>query len=168
MKEAVVVAMGRSAIGKAPRGTLRYTRPEDLATQTLRGILKKAPGCKAIAKFVGFAVVGVPPEIMGIGPLYAIPKAPERFGFGPDDIDLYELNEAFASQTVACAKGLDLDPEKVNVNGGAIATGHPLGCTGAALTVKLLHELRRREKKRGIVSMCIGSGMGAAGIFELL
>jgi acetyl-CoA acyltransferase len=128
----------------------------------------KELGCEPIAKFIGFSVVGVAPELMGIGPLYAIPKVMKRFGFTQDDVDLYELNEAFASQAVACVKGLGLDPEKVNVNGGAIAMGHPLGCTGAALTVKLLHELRRRGKKRGIVSMCIGSGMGAAGIYELL
>ena len=105
---------------------------------------------------------------MGIGPIKAIPKALKVAGMTLDDIDLIELNEAFASQSLACIKTLGLDPERVNVNGGAIALGHPLGCTGAFLTVKLVRELRRRGLKRGIVSMCIGGGMGAAGIFELI
>jgi acetyl-CoA acyltransferase len=128
-------------------------------------------GYKPIAKLIGFNVVGVPPETMGIGPMYAIPKVLKRTGLALDNIDLIELNEAFASQAVACIKALKLDMKKVNVNGGAIALGHPLGCTGAALTVKLLYEMRRRELrkgKKGIVSMCIGGGMGAAGIYEML
>jgi acetyl-CoA acyltransferase len=105
---------------------------------------------------------------MGIGPLYAIPKVLKRCGYALDDIDLFELNEAFAAQSLACIRELGLDTGKVNVNGGAIAMGHPLGCTGAALTVKLLNELRRTGKKRGVVSMCIGGGMGAAAVFELI
>jgi acetyl-CoA acyltransferase len=122
---------------------------------------------RPIASLTGFSVAGVEPGIMGIGPVYAIPKVLKRTGLSLKDIDLFELNEAFASQAVACVNELGLSLDRVNVNGGAIALGHPLGCTGALLTVKLLHELRRRSKKRGIVSMCIGTGMGAAGVFEL-
>jgi acetyl-CoA acyltransferase len=127
-----------------------------------------ALGCRPIARLAGYSVVGVAPEIMGIGPLYAIPKVLKRCGYVLNDIDLFELNEAFAAQSLACIRGLGLDAGKVNVNGGAIAMGHPLGCTGAALTVKLLNELRRTGKKRGVVSMCIGGGMGAAAVFELI
>lgn len=121
-----------------------------------------------IAKLVSFAVAGVPPRIMGIGPIYAIPKALKQAGLKQEDIDLFELNEAFASQSLAVIRELGLDEEKVNVNGGAIALGHPLGCTGAKLTVQVLHELKRRGKKYGMVTMCVGTGQGAAGIFELL
>nr|WP_288808100.1 acetyl-CoA C-acyltransferase [uncultured Sphingobacterium sp.] len=128
----------------------------------------KELGIKPIAKLVSFAVAGVPPRIMGIGPIYAIPKALERAGLKKEDIDLFELNEAFASQSLAVIRELGLDEEKVNVNGGAIALGHPLGCTGAKLTVQVLHELKRRGKKYGMVTMCVGTGQGAAGIFELL
>ncbi|GAA4183743.1 MULTISPECIES: acetyl-CoA C-acyltransferase [Sphingobacterium] len=128
----------------------------------------KELGVKPIAKLVSFAVAGVPPRIMGIGPIYAIPKALERAGLKKEDIDLFELNEAFASQSLAVIRELGLDEEKVNVNGGAIALGHPLGCTGAKLTVQVLHELKRRGKKYGMVTMCVGTGQGAAGIFELL
>ncbi|MFD1165097.1 acetyl-CoA C-acyltransferase [Sphingobacterium daejeonense] len=123
---------------------------------------------KPIAKLVSYAVAGVPPRIMGIGPVVAIPKALEQAGLKKEDIDLFELNEAFASQSLAVIRELELDEEKVNVNGGAIALGHPLGCTGAKLTVQVLHELRRRGKKYGMVTMCVGTGQGAAGIFELL
>lgn len=128
----------------------------------------KELGCTPLAKLIGYTVAGVPPEVMGIGPMYAIPKALKRCGLTLADIDLFELNEAFASQAVVCIDSLGLDREKVNVNGGAIALGHPLGCTGAALTVKLLYEMRRRGYKQGIVSMCIGGGMGAAGVYKLL
>ncbi len=121
-----------------------------------------------IAKLVSYAVAGVPPRIMGIGPIYAIPKALEMAGLKKEDIDLFELNEAFASQSLAVIRELGLDEEKVNVNGGAIALGHPLGCTGAKLTVQVLNELKRRNKKYGMVTMCVGTGQGAAGIFELL
>lgn len=121
-----------------------------------------------IARLVSHAVAGVPPRIMGIGPVYAIPKAVEQAGLKMDDIDLFELNEAFASQSLAVVNELKLNPDKVNVNGGAISLGHPLGCTGAKLSVQLFSELRRQKKKYGVVTMCIGTGHGAAGVFELL
>jgi len=123
---------------------------------------------KPIARLVSYAVAGVPPRIMGIGPVAAIPKALEMAGLRKEDIDLIELNEAFASQSLAVIRELGLDEEKINVNGGAIALGHPLGCTGAKLTVQLLNELKRREKRYGMVTMCVGTGQGAAGIFEML
>jgi acetyl-CoA acyltransferase len=125
-------------------------------------------GLKPLARFVTFAVGGVPPELMGIGPVVAIPKALKLAGLTLNQIDLIELNEAFAAQSLAVARTLDLDMEKVNVNGGAIALGHPLGCTGAKLTVQLIHEMARRKSRYGMVSMCIGGGMGAAAIFENL
>ncbi|WP_339063764.1 acetyl-CoA C-acetyltransferase [Tepidibacillus marianensis] len=125
-------------------------------------------GLTPIARFVSYAVSGVAPDLMGIGPVTAIPKALERAGLTIEDIDLFELNEAFAAQAVYVVRELGLDPEKVNVNGGAIALGHPLGCTGAKLSVTLLHELKRRNGRYGVVSMCIGGGMGAAGVYEIL
>jgi acetyl-CoA acyltransferase len=125
-------------------------------------------GLKPIARLVKYAVVGVPPEIMGIGPADAIPAVLRKAGVSMDQIDLIELNEAFAAQSLAVLKALKFPEEKVNVNGGAIALGHPLGCTGTKLTVSLLSELKRRGGKYGIVSMCIGGGMGAAGLFEML
>jgi acetyl-CoA acyltransferase len=128
----------------------------------------KELGLKPIARFVSFAVAGVPPEIMGIGPVEAIPKALKLAGLKLEDIGLIELNEAFAAQTLAVIKLVGLNEEIINVNGGAIALGHPLGCTGAKLTVTLLNEMRRRNVKYGMVTMCIGGGMGAAGIFELV
>jgi len=121
-----------------------------------------------IARLVDYAVVGVPPRIMGIGPLYAIPKVLKKSGIKQEDIDLFELNEAFASQSLAVIKGLNLNPELINVNGGAIALGHPLGCSGAKLSVQLFNELKKRDKKYGMVTMCVGTGQGAAGIFEML
>ncbi|MEK4230522.1 acetyl-CoA C-acetyltransferase [Solibacillus sp. FSL H8-0538] len=128
----------------------------------------EAQGLKPLAKFLGFAVGGVPPEVMGIGPIVAIPKALEIAGLTQGDIDLWEINEAFASQSLQVVRHLAIDVEKVNVNGGAIALGHPLGATGAILTLKLINELRRRGGKYGVVTMCIGGGMGAAGVFEVL
>lgn len=125
-------------------------------------------GLQPMAKFLGFAVGGVPPEIMGIGPVVAVPKALKIAGLKIEDIDLWEINEAFASQSVQVVKELGIDLEKVNVNGGAIALGHPLGATGTILTLKLLHELKRQGKKYGVVTMCIGGGMGAAGVFEII
>ncbi|MBO8176240.1 MAG: acetyl-CoA C-acetyltransferase [Bacillus sp. (in: Bacteria)] len=125
-------------------------------------------GLKPIAKFRSFAVAGVRPEIMGIGPVEAVPKALKLAGLELSDIDLIELNEAFASQSIQVIRELGLDEEKVNVNGGAIALGHPLGCTGTKLTLTLLHEMKRRNAQFGVVTMCIGGGMGAAGVFELL
>ncbi len=121
-----------------------------------------------IARLVSHAVAGVPPRIMGIGPVFAIPKAVEQAGLKMDDIDLFELNEAFASQSLAVVRELKLNPDKVNVNGGAISLGHPLGCSGAKLSVQLFGEMRRQKKKYGVVTMCIGTGHGAAGVFELL
>ena len=125
-------------------------------------------GLKPLAKFIAYSVAGCPPELMGIGPSVAIPKVLNAANMSLDNIDLFEINEAFASQFLYCCKNLNIDMEKVNVNGGAIALGHPLGCTGAKLTVQLIYEMRRRGLKYGIVSMCIGGGMGAAGIFEML
>ena len=128
----------------------------------------KELGLKPIAKLLSYAVAGVEPRIMGIGPIAAIPKALAQANLSQDAVDLIELNEAFASQSIAVIRELGLDEEKINVNGGAIALGHPLGCTGAKLTVQLLHELKRQGKKYGMVSMCVGTGQGAAGIFEML
>jgi acetyl-CoA acyltransferase len=123
-------------------------------------------GLEILAVLRGYQVAGVPPEIMGIGPVEAIPKLLKHCGVAQDDIDIFELNEAFASQAVYCVRKLGLDPERVNVHGGAIALGHPLGATGAKLTATLLHEMRRRDLRYGVVSMCIGGGMGAAALFE--
>jgi len=128
----------------------------------------KALGLTPLARFVSFAVGGVRPEVMGIGPIAAVPKALKLAGMTLSDIDLVELNEAFAAQALAVIRELGLDEAQVNVNGGAIALGHPLGCTGAKLTVQMLHELRRQDKQWGLVTMCIGGGMGAAGIIERL
>lgn len=125
-------------------------------------------GLKPMARMLKYAVVGLAPEIMGMGPALAIPAAVQKAGLKLDQIDLFEINEAFASQALACVRELKLNTDKVNVNGGAIALGHPLGCTGAKLTLTLLHELKRRGGKYGVVSMCIGGGMGAAGVFEML
>ncbi len=125
-------------------------------------------GLQPLARFVSYAVAGVPPEVMGIGPLAAAPKALALAGLSLGQIDLIELNEAFAAQALAVIRGLEMDLDKVNVNGGAIALGHPLGCSGARLTVTLLGEMRRRGARYGMVTMCIGGGMGAAGIFENL
>ncbi len=125
-------------------------------------------GVNPLARFVSFAVGGVPPELMGIGPIVAIPKALKIAGLSLEEIDLIELNEAFAAQALAVIRTLEMDENKVNVNGGAIALGHPLGCTGSKLTTQLIHEMGRRKSKYGMVTMCIGGGMGAAAIFENL
>jgi acetyl-CoA acyltransferase len=125
-------------------------------------------GLTPLARFVGFAVGGVRPEVMGIGPMVAIPKVLELTGLSLDDIDLVEFNEAFAAQALAVIREVGLDIEKTNVNGGAIALGHPMGATGTKLTIQLIHEMKRRGSKYGMVTMCIGGGMGAAGIFENL
>jgi acetyl-CoA acyltransferase len=126
----------------------------------------KELGAKPLARFVAYATAGCPPEEMGIGPVFAIPKVLQLAGLTLDDIDVIELNEAFAAQSLAVIKTLGLNPDKVNVNGGAIALGHPLGCTGAKLTATILRELERRNGRYGMVTMCVGGGMGAAGIFE--
>jgi acetyl-CoA acyltransferase len=125
-------------------------------------------GLTPLARFVSFAVSGVPPELMGIGPVVAIPKALKLAGLNQNDIDLIELNEAFAAQSLAVIRQLELDESRINVNGGAIALGHPLGCTGTKLTTQLIYEMGRRKSKYGMVTMCIGGGMGAAAIFENL
>lgn len=138
------------------------------AVLLVSGEVVKELGIQPIARYVSYQVAGVAPEIMGIGPVEAVPKALHNAGLEMKSIDLIELNEAFAAQSLAVIKELDLDPEIINVNGGAIAMGHPLGCTGAKLTTQILHELIAQKKKYGMVTMCIGGGMGAAGIFENL
>jgi len=125
-------------------------------------------GLTPLAVYRGYAVAGVEAEVMGIGPVAAIPKLLALAGIDKEQIDLFELNEAFAAQALAVVRTLGLDQEKVNVNGGAIALGHPLGCTGSKLTVTLLAEMKRQKARYGVVSMCIGGGMGAAGLFELV
>jgi len=136
------------------------------AAIVMSGERARALGVKPMARFLGFATAGVPPEIMGIGPAFAIPKVLKLTGLKLDQIDVIELNEAFAVQSLAVIKTLGIDPASVNPNGGAIALGHPLGCTGAKLTASILRELERRNAHYGMVTMCIGGGMGAAGIFE--
>jgi acetyl-CoA acyltransferase len=136
------------------------------AVIVMSGERVKALGVKPLARFVTYAVAGVPPGIMGVGPVQAIPKALKQAGLKIDDIDLIELNEAFACQALSVIRQCPLPPDRVNVNGGAVALGHPLGATGAKLTVSILHELKRRNARRGMVTMCVGGGMGAAGIFE--
>jgi acetyl-CoA acyltransferase len=128
----------------------------------------RALGLTPLARLASYAVAGVPPELMGIGPVEAIPKALKLAGLKLADIDLVELNEAFACQALAVIAGAGLDPDKVNVNGGAVALGHPLGCTGAKLTAQILAELKHRRGRYGLVTMCVGGGMGAAGVFEML
>ena len=123
-------------------------------------------GCRIIGRIVSFAVAGVPPKVMGIGPAYAIPEALSKCGLGMNDIDIFEINEAFASQATYCVEKLGVPKEKLNPRGGAIALGHPLGMTGSRMICTLFSELERTQKKFGVVSMCIGTGMGAAGIFE--
>lgn len=134
----------------------------------MSGKMVKELGLTPMARYVGFQVAGVAPEIMGIGPIEAVPKVLDKTGLKLSDIDLIELNEAFASQSLAVIRNLGLDEEITNVNGGAIAMGHPLGCTGAKLTTQILYEMKARNSKYGLVTMCIGGGMGAAGIFENL
>ncbi|MGI9108098.1 MAG: thiolase family protein [Pyrinomonadaceae bacterium] len=136
------------------------------AAVIMSGERARALGLRPLARFVAYATAGCPPEEMGIGPVYAIPKALKIAGLTQNQIDVFELNEAFAAQSLAVIKTLGLDPEKVNVNGGAIALGHPLGCTGAKLTATALGELERRDGRYAMVTMCVGGGMGAAGIFE--
>jgi acetyl-CoA acyltransferase len=138
------------------------------ATIVMSAEKAKQLGVKPWARLVAYATAGCPPEEMGIGPVYAIPKALKLAGLTLDEIAVIELNEAFAAQSLAVIKMLELNPEKVNVNGGAIALGHPLGCTGAKLTASILRELERRDARYGMVTMCVGGGMGAAGIFERL
>jgi acetyl-CoA acyltransferase len=157
-----------SVTGSVTAGNASQTSDGAAAVMVMDREKAEALGLKPLARFRSFAVGGVPPEIMGVGPVVAVPKALKLAGLEVSDIDLFELNEAFASQSIQVIRELGLNEEKVNVNGGAIALGHPLGCTGAKLTLTLLNELRRRQQQFGVVTMCIGGGMGAAGVFELL
>ncbi len=156
------------AAGTVTAGNSSQTSDGAAAVVIMSERAAAAAGLKPLARFVSFAVAGVPPEIMGIGPVAAVPKALKLAGLSLKDIDVIELNEAFAAQGLAVMRKLELDPEITNVNGGAIALGHPLGATGAKLTTQLLNEMRRRGSRYGMVTMCIGGGMGAAGIFENL
>jgi acetyl-CoA acyltransferase len=157
-----------SVTGSVTAGNASQTSDGAAALMIMDREKAESLGLKPLAKFRSFAVGGVPPEIMGVGPVVAVPKAVRLAGLEMSDINLFELNEAFASQSLQVIRELGLDEEKVNVNGGAIALGHPLGCTGAKLTLTLIHELKRRQQQFGVVTMCIGGGMGAAGVFELL
>lgn len=154
--------------GSVTAGNASQTSDGAAAVLVMDSEYAQQQGIEPLAKFLGFAVGGVPPEVMGIGPIVAVPKALEIAGLKIDDIDLWEINEAFASQSIQVVKELGIDLDKVNVNGGAIALGHPLGATGTILSLKLIHELKRQRKKYGVVTMCIGGGMGAAGVFEVL
>lgn len=154
--------------GTVTAGNSSQTSDGAAALLVMSDAKAKALGLTPLARFVSFAVGGVRPEVMGIGPIAAVPKALKLAGLSLADIDLIELNEAFAAQALAVIRELGFAEEKVNVNGGAIALGHPLGCTGAKLTVQMIHELKRQNKQLGLVTMCIGGGMGAAGIIERL
>ena len=154
-----------------PKGTVTAGNSSQMSDGAAAAIVvsekaMKSLGAEPLARFLGFAAAGVAPEIMGIGPVKAVPKLLARLRVKPTRVDLFELNEAFAAQSLPVIRELSLDPDKVNVNGGAIALGHPLGCTGAKLTATLLHEMKRRNASLGVVTMCIGGGMGAAGLFE--
>jgi acetyl-CoA acyltransferase len=155
-----------AAGGLVTAGNASQTSDGAAAAVVMSAERAKELGIKPLARFVTYAVAGVPPEIMGIGPVEAIPKALKQAGLKLDDIDLIELNEAFACQALAVIQAAGLDPARVNVNGGAVALGHPLGCTGAKLTAQILAELERRQARYGLVTMCVGGGMGAAGILE--
>jgi acetyl-CoA acyltransferase len=154
------------AAGTVTAGNSSQTSDGAAAVAITSAALAAERGLKPLGRFVTFATAGVEPERFGIGPVPAIRKALKQAGLSLDQIDLIELNEAFAAQVLACLKELPIDPDRLNVNGGAIALGHPLGCTGAKLTATLLHEMRRRGSRYGMVTMCVGGGMGAAGIFE--
>jgi acetyl-CoA acyltransferase len=154
--------------GTVTAGNSSQTSDGASAVLVLSGERLRELGLTPLGRFVGFATAGVEPERFGIGPVPAIKKVLKQTGLTLDHIDLVELNEAFASQVLACLRELPIDPDRLNVNGGAIALGHPLGCTGAKLTTTLLYEMERRKARYGLVSMCVGGGMGAAGIFERL
>ncbi len=150
-----VTAASSSQVSDGAAATLVMTREK-----------AEALGLEILGVMRMYTVVGVPPDIMGVGPLYAIPKALEKAGLTTDDVDVFEINEAFAAQALYCVRELGIDQSKVNPNGGAIALGHPLGCTGARMTATLLHEMKRKGHRWGVVSMCIGGGMGAAAVYE--
>jgi acetyl-CoA acyltransferase len=156
------------ADGSVTAGNSSQTSDGAAAVLVTSAAIARERGLTPLARFVGFATAGVEPERFGIGPVPAIRRVLAQTGLTLDQIDLVELNEAFAAQVLACLRELPIDPERLNVNGGGIALGHPLGCTGAKLTVTLLHEMRRRGSRYGLVTMCVGGGMGAAGIFERL
>jgi acetyl-CoA acyltransferase len=157
-----------AAVGSVTAGNSSQTSDGAAFVLVVSERMLKKLNVQPIARLVSYGVAGVPPRIMGIGPIEAIPLALKKAGLKQNDIDLIELNEAFASQSLAVIRTLELDQDKINVNGGAIALGHPLGCTGSKLSVQLFNELKRREKKFGMVTMCVGTGQGAAGIFEML
>jgi acetyl-CoA acyltransferase len=157
-----------SLTGTVTAGNASQTSDGAAAVLVMEHEKANSLGLKPIGKLRSFAVAGVPPEVMGIGPIEAIPKALKLAGLELSDIGLIELNEAFASQSIQIIRELGLNEDILNVNGGAIALGHPLGCTGTKLTLSLLHEMKRRNQQFGMVTMCIGGGMGAAGIFELV
>jgi acetyl-CoA acyltransferase len=154
------------ARGSVTAGNSSQTSDGASAVVVMSAARARELGLSPLGRFVAFATAGVEPERFGIGPVPAIRKALTRAGLSLDQIDLVELNEAFAAQVLACLKEMPIDPERLNVNGGAIALGHPLGCTGAKLTTTILYEMKRRQARYGLVTMCVGGGMGAAGIFE--
>jgi acetyl-CoA acyltransferase len=156
------------AKGTVTAGNSSQTSDGAAATVVMSSDKARQLGIKPMARLVAFATAGYLPEEMGLGPVYAIPKVLKMAGLKLEDIDVFELNEAFAAQALSVIKEAGLDPNKINPNGGAVALGHPLGCTGAKLTATILRELKRRNGKYGIVTMCVGGGMGAAGIFENL
>lgn len=166
-----VEVLGRLRPAFALKGTVTAGNSSQMSDGAAASVVMSrekadALGAEVLGVFRDYVVVGVEPDEMGVGPAYAVPKLLERNGLKIEDIDLFEINEAFASQAVYCVDKLGINPDIVNVNGGAIALGHPLGCTGAKLTATLLHELKRRGGRYGVVTMCIGGGMGAAGLFE--
>jgi acetyl-CoA acyltransferase len=154
------------AKGSVTAGNSSQTSDGAAAVVVMSGERMRELGLTPLGRFVGFATAGVEPERFGIGPVPAVRKVLKQAGLTLDQIDLIEINEAFAAQVIACLRELPIDPERMNVNGGAIALGHPLGCTGAKLTATLLYEMQRRQARYGLVTMCVGGGMGAAGIFE--
>jgi acetyl-CoA acyltransferase len=154
--------------GTVTAGNSSQTSDGAGAVMLMSAAAAKERGLEPLARFVAYATAGVAPERFGIGPVPAVRKVLERAGLTLDQMDLVELNEAFAAQVLAVLRELPIDPNRLNVNGGAIALGHPLGCTGAKLTTSLLYEMRRRKARYGLVTMCVGGGMGAAGIFERL
>ncbi len=169
--DTTIEALAKLSPAFDPKGTVTAGNASQMSDGAAAAVVVSEKTLKALraeplARFLGFAVAGVPPEIMGIGPVAAVPKLLKRLRIKLTRIDLVELNEAFAAQSLPVIRELGLDPDRVNVNGGAIALGHPLGCTGAKLTASLLYEMKRREAKLGLVTMCIGGGMGAAGLFE--
>jgi len=154
------------AKGSVTAGNSSQTSDGASAVVVMSGERVKALGLTPLGRFVGFATAGVEPERFGIGPVPAVRRVLKQAGLTLDQIDLVELNEAFAAQVLACLREMPIDPDRLNVNGGAVALGHPLGCTGSKLTATLLHEMKRRGSRYGLVTMCVGGGMGAAGIFE--